>query len=154
MTRKTPKQTSVEREMSSLGTGCPITRRDFVGSTLAAAGAGAVAGSIPISATRAQGLDDAGWTGPGGIGDYARSNGNTAGVVNAAHGIRDGLHDGALQGVADTGETYDLVVVGGGVAGMAAAHALHRKHGGSRRCLAPSSRCRATARASCRRSRA
>ncbi len=135
MTRKTPKQTSVEREMSSLGTGCPITRRDFVGSTLAAAGAGAVAGSIPISATRAQGLDDAGWTGPGGIGDYARSNGNTAGVVNAAHGIRDGLHDGALQGVADTGETYDLVVVGGGVAGMAAAHALHRKHGGSRRCL-------------------
>ena len=30
------------------------------------------------------------WTGPGGIGDYARSNGNTHEVVNAAHAMRNG----------------------------------------------------------------
>jgi spermidine dehydrogenase len=117
-------------ERKTLGTGCPITRRDFVGSTLAAAvlpGAGSIA--------QAQGLTKAEWTGPGGIGDYARSNGNTAEVVNAAHRIRDGEHDGTQGRVADTDEMYDLVVVGGGVAGMAAAYALHKKHGGTRRCL-------------------
>jgi spermidine dehydrogenase len=137
MNRKTPKFISPDGEANALGTGCPITRRDFVGTTLAAAGAGAIAATVPGAGSKAhaQGLDTAEWTGPGGIGDYARSNGNTAEVVNAAHHIRDGVHDASLGNVAETGETYDLVVVGGGVAGMGAAYALHEKHGGSRRCL-------------------
>jgi spermidine dehydrogenase len=137
MNRKTPKFISPDGEANALGTGCPITRRDFVGTTLAAAGAGAIAATVPGAGSKAhaQGLDTAEWTGPGGIGDYARSNGNTAEVVNAAHRIRDGVHDASLANVVETGETYDLVVVGGGVAGMGAAYALHKKHGGSRRCL-------------------
>jgi spermidine dehydrogenase len=137
MKRENPNQTAPDGEAAALGTGCPITRRDFVGSTLAAAGTGMLTSALPGSGSiaHAQGLDKAAWTGPGGIGDYARSNGNTAEVVNAAHRIRDGLHDSSLGHVTDTKEVYDLVVVGGGVAGMSAAYALHKKHGGTRRCL-------------------
>ena len=56
------------------------------------------------------------WTGPGGIGDYARSNGNVHATVNAAHAVRDGysLDKGASGG----DETYDLVVVGAGLSGL------------------------------------
>ncbi len=110
--------------------GCPITRRDFVGGTLAAAGGATLLQGLPgaIPAARAQGLTDA-WTGPGGIGDYAKANGNTADVLNAAHAIRDGVYTDALQGVTDTDELYDLVVVGAGISGLAAAF-LYRQQAG------------------------
>jgi spermidine dehydrogenase len=119
-----------------LGMGGEMTRRDFVGTTLKAAGAGALASTLPgIGAeAHAQGLTEA-WSGPGGVGDYAQANGNTFGVVNAAHRVRDGAHDVRIPAFEETNEVYDLVVVGGGVAGMAAAYTLHRQHGGSKRCL-------------------
>ena len=62
------------------------------------------------------------WTGPGGIGDYAASNGNTAEVVNAAHAIRTGQFIDAVAEAKDTGEAFDLVVVGGGFSGLSAAN--------------------------------
>lgn len=70
---------------------------------------------------RAQGLTDE-WTGYAGIGDYARSNGNTAAVVNAAHGIRDGTYEPHIASARVVDDRYDLVVVGGGFAGLAAAY--------------------------------
>ena len=49
---------------------------------------------------------DASWTGPGGIGDYGRSNGNTHDVLNAAHGhIRNRDLDTYLDSATDTGES-------------------------------------------------
>ncbi|MBV8223227.1 MAG: NAD(P)/FAD-dependent oxidoreductase, partial [Candidatus Eremiobacteraeota bacterium] len=63
-----------------------ITRRDFVNGVLIGAGASLLRAPAPA---RAQELTSS-WTGYGGVGDYANSNGNTADVVNAAHGIRDG----------------------------------------------------------------
>jgi spermidine dehydrogenase len=77
-------------EKRALGLGTAMTRRDFVGATLIGSGA-LLLGAPPPS--RAQGLS-AEFNGYAGIGDYARSNGNIASVVNAAHGIRDG----ALRG--------------------------------------------------------
>jgi spermidine dehydrogenase len=45
--------------------------------------------------------------------------GSHPGSFEAAHALRDGV--GQDRGI-DTGETYDLIVVGGGISGLAAAH--------------------------------
>src|SRR5215469_11315448 len=95
-----------------------ITRRDFVNGALVGAGASLLGMPAPL---RAQGLT-AEWTGYGGIGDYADSNGNTAAVVNAAHGIRDGRYEAAIASATPVNSRFDLVVVGGGFAGLAAAY--------------------------------
>ena len=75
------------------------------------------------------------WDGYGGVGDYATANGNTHAVMTAGHGIRDGLYTGELKNAQATGETFDCVVVGGGISGLAAAHLFSEKTGRSKRCL-------------------
>ncbi len=106
-----------------------VTRRDFVGGALLGSGI-ALLGMAPPAVQRATAqtipapLTGLGpdWTGPGGLGDYSRSNGNTHEVVNAAHGgIRDQQFDARLQGAHDTGEQPDVVIVGCGIAGLCAA---------------------------------
>jgi len=111
-----------------------ITRRDFIGGTLIGAGAALLYAAAPgavrdadaqrLGRTMPLPLDDVGpdWTGPGGVGDYARSNGNTHEVVRASHGIRNGAYATRLQDASDSDEKYDLVVVGAGFAGLAAAY--------------------------------
>ncbi|WBX82760.1 FAD-dependent oxidoreductase [Sphingosinicella microcystinivorans] len=108
-----------------------IARRDFVGGVLAASG---MVGAAPVRAAPGAGIDGR-WSGPGGVGDYAAANGNTAEVAAAAHRVRDGEFDDALRHIAGRDDVYDLVVVGGGVAGMAAAYALHTRRGAGGRCL-------------------
>jgi spermidine dehydrogenase len=107
-----------------------ITRRDFVGGTLVGAGAALLGMGSPAevraqtSSSKMTGLGPE-WTGPGGIGDYAHSNGNTHEVVNAAHGgIRNG--DAALRTATDTEEVFDAVVVGCGIAGLSACWAFRK----------------------------
>ncbi|ABQ67441.1 FAD dependent oxidoreductase [Rhizorhabdus wittichii RW1] len=111
----------------SLGMGCPITRRDFVNGSLAASGVLALGG--PASARGTAGSvnrpSGSAWTGYGGVGDYQWANGNTEAVVNAAHELRDGLHDMSLSGAVE--EDYDLVVVGGGFTGLTAAYEFSRR---------------------------
>jgi spermidine dehydrogenase len=75
------------------------------------------------------------WDGYSGVGDYAGANGNTHAVMTAGHGIRDALYTGQLKGAQATGETFDCVVVGGGISGLAAAHLYSEKTGRSKRCL-------------------
>jgi len=107
-----------------------ITRRDFVGGTMLGAGAALLYAKAPALMRGAQAqtlsvpLTGLGpdWTGPGGAGDYARSNGNTHEVVNAGHALRNGDFEKLLKDSIDTGETYDLVVVGAGFAGHSAAY--------------------------------
>jgi len=87
---------------------------------------------VPAGASLEPGPD---WYGPGGVGDYALSHGNTPEVLKAAHGVRNGRFDASAVAAAhDTGEEYDLVVVGGGFAGLAAAHHFRRLEG-TGRCL-------------------
>ena len=111
-----------------------ITRRDFVGGSLIGAGAALLGMAAPVgrqahAQTIGAPLDGLGpeWTGPGGLGDYARSNGNTHEVVNAAHdAVRNQKYDRALKSAIDTGERPDVVVVGCGIAGLSAAWAYRK----------------------------
>src|SRR3569833_2018674 len=114
----------------SLGMEAPITRRDFLGATLIGSGA-MLLGTPPPG--NAQGLTSD-WNGYAGIGDYARSNGNVASVVNAAHGVRDGIYEKKIASAAPVDEPYDLVIVGGGFSGIIAAYEFHKAQP-NKRCL-------------------
>ena len=91
-----------------------ITRRDFLGSTLLGSGAMLLSGLTPAQLMAA--ADE--WSGFGGVGDYAKSNGNTFEVLTAGHKMRDNAW---TADAIDTGESYDCVIVGGGISGLAAA---------------------------------
>ena len=117
-------------ESRSLGLGTVITRRDFVGGTLIGSGAMLLGAPAP---SLAQGLTSE-WNGYAGIGDYARSNGNIASVVNAAHGVRDGTYESKLDSATPVDDTYDLVIVGGGFSGIIAAYEFHKARPNAR-CL-------------------
>jgi len=114
----------------ALGMDRPIHRRDFLNSTLLASGGALLTGLSP-----AQMLGAEDWTGYGGVGDYAHSNGNTAEVMNAAHRIRDHAYDTLSKDVTDTGESFDCVVVGGGISGLAAALFFRRMAGTGKSCI-------------------
>ena len=75
------------------------------------------------------------WTGYGGIGDYAQSNGNTLEVLTAGHRIRDGEFETFPKNLIETGEIYDCVIVGGGISGLAAALFFQRQAGKGKKCL-------------------
>ncbi len=57
--------------------------------------------------------------------------GSHEGAFEAAHQVRDGAFWQQAGAPVDTGETYDLVVVGGGISGLAAA-LFYRKAAGKR----------------------
>jgi len=104
-----------------------ISRRDFVNGTLVA-GAGLLLHGLPNAVP-----PEDPWTGYGGVGDYALANGNTRDVMSVAHFMRDGGFERGIASAIDTGETYDLVAVGGGISGLAAAVFFQKDKGG--RCL-------------------
>ncbi len=108
-----------------------ITRRDFLGSTLLASGAALLSGATPqqLLAQTDQ------FTGYGGVGEYSSSNGNTFPVLRDGHAIRDHRYDPLPENVTDTGETYDCVIVGGGISGLAAALFFQRQAGRDRKSL-------------------
>jgi spermidine dehydrogenase len=133
---------SINKENSradqALGMERSITRRDFLNATLLASGSLLLNPLSPADLMAAQAKanpreDD--WTGYGGIGDYANSNGNTLAVLHAGHEIRDGRFESLPASVSDTGETYDCVIVGGGISGLAAALTFQRLAGPGKTCL-------------------
>ena len=111
----------------NLGMGEPISRRDFLNGALLVGGGLLLPGQAPtISPADA-------FNGYGGIGDYRHANGNTWEVLSAGHAVRDGAFEKAIASAVDTGEMYDLVAVGGGISGLAAAVFFQKNKGG--RCL-------------------
>jgi spermidine dehydrogenase len=94
-----------------------ICRRDFLNSTLLASGCVLLGSQTPLELLAEQGT----WGGYTGVGDYAGANGHTMEVMLAAHRVRDGLFNSPPAAAMDIGEVFDLVVVGGGISGLAAA---------------------------------
>jgi spermidine dehydrogenase len=120
---------SAEKKDCELGMNRAITRRDFlngvaigVGGTLAGGALGA--GTLLAAAA----LDD--FASEKAANYYPPSltgmRGNHDGTFTFAHRLRDGESWDSDGAAAKTGETYDLVVVGGGISGLAAAY-LYRK---------------------------
>lgn len=128
------------RAEKALGLDRDITRRDFLNSSLLASGGLLLGPASPaqLLARRASQSADYGredWTGYGGVGDYANSNGNTQAVLEAGHRIRDGEFESPPASVVETGELYDCVVIGGGISGLAAALIFQRQAGEGKACL-------------------
>ncbi len=103
----------------------PISRRDFVNGVLLTGAGLLLNNGRPEQQSPADAFD-----GYGGVGDYRHSNGNTWNVVNAGHAMRDGKFETLVANATDTGEMYDLVAVGGGISGLAAAIFFQKYKGG------------------------
>jgi spermidine dehydrogenase len=133
----TTDKSSENKKNSDLQLPSDISRRDFVNGTLVGFGAALLSSSIPSLAAgkKPVGLFNDTWTGFGGVGDYANSNGNVASVREAAHLIRDGLTPKLMMDVKDTGEEYDMIIIGGGFSGLGAAYQFHKKYGNTKKCL-------------------
>ncbi len=108
-----------------LGMGRPITRRDFLDGVAVTAGALALGGGASAAAAAAA--------------PDPRPRRGLRGQTNRALGIPHGLRDGTFWATAgtprDTGEHYDLVVVGAGLSGLSAARFFQREFGGDARIL-------------------
>ena len=102
-----------------------------MGGVLLASGAALLEGLTPLELMAEK--DE--FTGYGGVGEYARSNGNTWAVLQAGHRIRDRVYEALPKDVIETGEMYDCVVVGGGISGIAAALFFQQQTGGKKKCL-------------------
>ena len=117
-----------------LGMNRPITRRDFMNGVAVGIG-GAVAGSWLAGCggakTRPLGQDAAGYNPSAGTG----MRGDHAGSFETAHQVRDGTFWQRAGSVSNTGEMYDLVVVGAGISGLAAAYYFRREAGRNARIL-------------------
>jgi spermidine dehydrogenase len=96
---------------------------------------GAAAGATSAAAPTAAPHSADTFTGYGGVGDYARANGNTWPVMQSAHRLRDGGYgEAAIAAAVPTGK-FDLVVVGGGIAGLSAARRFRQIFGSKARIL-------------------
>ena len=123
-----------DRERRRLGMDRAITRRDFLGGVaVSTAAVWTAGGAMPLWA---QDLPFAPESDP----DYyppalTGLRGSHVGSFEAGHALRDGTYADFPSLDVDTGETYDLVVVGGGLSGLSAAYFFQKNLGADRRVL-------------------
>jgi spermidine dehydrogenase len=120
---------SEENRDRQLGMGRRITRRDFLNGVALGIGALGYAGLPDLArgsdAQIQAGADSAKFYPPALTG----MRGSAPGAYDVAHALRDGDFWETAGTPADTNETYDLVVVGSGISGLAAAY-FYRKSAG------------------------
>lgn len=116
----------------ALGMGAKITRRDFLNGVALTAGAAIIppemwaAVAADLEAQAAPGYYPPAKTG---------LRGDHPGSFETMHQIRDGAFWDTAPKPVDTGESYDLVIVGGGISGLAAAHFFRKTAGDKARIL-------------------
>jgi spermidine dehydrogenase len=107
-----------------------ITRRDFLNGVAVTAGAAMMPREVlPAQAAAAQSSPT--YYPPALTG----LRGSHAGSFETAHSVRDGVFWDSAGKPEDTGENYDLIVVGGGISGLAAAYFFRKTAGANARIL-------------------
>ncbi len=119
-----------------LGMRRKITRRDFLNGVAVTAGAA----MMPWDLAAAGFGEGQAAVGPGTSPNYyppalTGMRGSHPGSFDAAHALRDGTFWDSAGKPEDTGETYDLIIVGGGISGLAAAYFYRKAMGGKARIL-------------------
>jgi len=113
-----------------LGMDCRITRRDFMNGA-AMAIATAITPKSLFGQTPPEPQDRPGYDPPALHG----MRGSHQGAFEVAHRLRDGTFWSSAGQPASTGETYDLIVVGGGISGLSSARFFHQAAGKTARVL-------------------
>src|ERR1700685_1151385 len=121
-----------EKKDLELGMTREITRRDFLNGVAIGAGSGLLGSTLSAENLLAAAVLDE--YAPEKAADYyppakTGMRGNHDGSFSIAHRLRDGESPDSLGQATSTGEVYDLVVVGGGISGLAAAYRFRQKAG-------------------------
>jgi spermidine dehydrogenase len=126
-----------DRELSDreLGMHRNITRRDFLNGVALTAGAAMMPWHLLAAADADPQNSD-----PEKSPNYyppalTGLRGSHVGSFEAAHSLRDGTFWDTAGAPQDTGEAYDLIIVGGGISGLAAAHFYRKRAGANARIL-------------------
>jgi spermidine dehydrogenase len=110
----------------------PITRRDFMNSAAMVIGASMLPTAPAFGVTNPlETQNEPGYDPP----VKAGLRGSHPGSFEIAHSLRDGTFWESAGKPVESGETYDLVIVGGGISGLAAAYFFREKAGKSARIL-------------------
>jgi spermidine dehydrogenase len=130
---------SEEKADRELGIGREITRRDFLNGVAVSAGASFLGSTFSAERLLAAAvLDELSvvekseeYYPPAKMG----LRGDNDGSYTYAHRLRDGESPTGMGAPVDTGETYDLIVVGAGISGLATAYRFRQKAGSKSRIL-------------------
>src|SRR5882724_506931 len=115
-----------------LGMDRRITRRDFLNGAALTIGAAAMpAGALDSGVQAAEPQNHSGYNPPVATG----MRGSHSGSFEIAHSLRDGTFWKTAGKPIDTGEVYDLIVVGGGISGLSAAYFFRQRNGPNSRIL-------------------
>ena len=121
-----------ERKDRELGMAREITRRDFLNGVAVGAGASVLGAGFSAECLLAAAILDE----P--AGEQAEEyyppakmglRGDNDGSYTYAHKLRDGESPNARGEPVDTGESYDLIIVGAGISGLAAAYRFRQESG-------------------------
>src|ERR1700758_5363169 len=108
-----------------------ITRRDFLNGVAMTAGAAMMPWDLLAAGKAADPETSPNYYPP----SLTGMRGSHPGSFDAAHSLRDGTFWESAGKPEDTGEVYDLIVVGGGISGLSAAHFYRKATGGKARIL-------------------
>jgi spermidine dehydrogenase len=112
-----------------------ITRRDFLNGVAVTAGAAMLPVHLLAAEQCTLTTSEAGKYTPYYPPSLTGLRGSHPGAFEVAHCVRDGTFFETFPNAQDTGESYDLIVVGGGISGLSAAHFYRKRAGTNARIL-------------------